>query len=74
MWWAQGLKPLPITKDCSPQKMADLMFFSHLNFHKLGPISKALYLHQRWLIYNILQAWLDGPYSKDFLTKNVTFV
>ena len=33
-----GLKPLPISKDFSPSKMTDFMFFQ--NFRKSGPISK----------------------------------
>ena len=39
---ARGLKPLPISRDFSPQKTADVPFFFFFNFRKISLLKKRL--------------------------------
>ena len=69
----QGLKPLPISKDFSPSKIADLtVFFFLLKFFaNLDPLKSFSYLKNGWSHNFFWNFYEMGPFSQDFFVIKI---
>ena len=65
---ARGLKPLPISKNFSPSKTADLTTFFEI-FANRDPFLRVFYLKNSWFFNFFCSFCKMGLSSKDFLTK-----